>query len=170
MLLNHLRVDNEERKSDLTGDSNCTATRTPNERSVKDKQGRKNLPLCLDAVKEAYEGTGKKPKLNYAQLSRWRKGLTFYRSPPPEDAIDQYSDLFFPLYQLLENPVIVASIDISEFEQRLKIQIKEREQRLIEVRRFEAALYMQEAEERDHRKFTEEFNKIMDKLRELRKT
>ena len=66
--------------------------------------------------------------------------------------------------------MIVASIDITEFEQRLKIQIKEREQRLIEARRIEAERILQEAEERDHRKFTEEFNKIMDKLRELRKT
>lgn len=66
--------------------------------------------------------------------------------------------------------MIVASIDISEFEQRLKIQIKEREQRLIEARRIEAERILQEAEERDRRKFTEEFNKIMDKLRELRKT
>ncbi|URR10900.1 hypothetical protein LT980_13095 [Citrobacter portucalensis] len=152
----------------LLGDST-----QPQERRMKEalKISKDVKPAAvLDAVKEAYEGTGKKPKLNYAQLSRWRKGLTFYRSPPPEDAVDQYSDLFSPLYQLLENPVIVASIDISEFEQRLKIQIKEREQRLIEARRLEAARIMQEAEERDHRKFTEEFNKIMDKLRKLRKT
>lgn len=123
----------------------------------------------LDAVKEAYEGTGKKPKLNYAQLARWRKGLTYHRSPAPVDAVDQYTDLFTPLYQLLENPVVVASLDIEEFKQRLKKQIEERKQKLIEERQIEAERILKEAEERDNKRFEEEYNKLLDKMKELRK-
>ncbi|RFU90944.1 hypothetical protein DZA29_13360 [Citrobacter gillenii] len=123
----------------------------------------------LDAVKEAYDGTGKKPSLNYAQLARWRKGLTYYRSPPTVDAIDPYTELFTPLYQLLENPVVVASIDVEEFEQRLRKQVEERERLLSTARREEAERIMKESEERDHNRLMEELSKLMDKLRELRK-